>query len=535
MIAINLDDKALPKNWLVVRLAEFADIVMGQSPASESYNNKELGIPFYQGKSDFGDISPWVNKYCSSPHKVAREGATLLSVRAPVGPTNVASQQCCIGRGLAAIHPLGKVDPLFFLFLFRSIEPQISGQGTGSTFKAITKSYVEDLHFAFPPLNEQKRIVAKVEALFSKLDSGIAALKSAREQLKVYRQAVLKHAFDGKLTAQWRENNADKLETPEQLLARIQQERQERYQQQIDGWKTAVKRWEDGGKEGKKPVKPKKLKEKISDSMNEMDMPEGWGRVAASDLNIDVSDGPFGSNLRNTDYVDNGVRVIRLENIGEMRFVEEKYSFISHDKYKKLRKHTVVGGDVVFSSFVGGGIRVAVVPENISKAVNKADCFCVRFFGKTYSEKFFMFFLSSRAAFKQIESKIHGVGRQRVNTSQLKSFIVPVCSAEEQKEVVKSIEYQFSELDMLEHAIDEELLRTETLRQSILKKAFAGELVAQNPDDEPASELLARIKQEKAERQAADQAAKKAQKAANKKPAVTCSAKASRTSVARHA
>ncbi|MDP0971844.1 type I restriction endonuclease subunit S, partial [Klebsiella pneumoniae] len=79
-------------------------------------------------------------------------------------------------------------------------------------------------------LNEQKRIVAKIEELFSELDNGIAVLKTAREQLKVYRQAVLKHAFEGKLTAQWRAENQDKLESPEQLLTRIQQEREARYQ-----------------------------------------------------------------------------------------------------------------------------------------------------------------------------------------------------------------------------------------------------------------------------------------------------------------
>lgn len=83
------------------------------------------------------------------------------------------------------------------------------------------------------------------------MDNGIAALKTAREQLKVYRQAVLKHAFEGKLTAKWREANADKLGSPEQLLARIQQEREARYQQQLEEWKVAVNAWEVNGKEGK--------------------------------------------------------------------------------------------------------------------------------------------------------------------------------------------------------------------------------------------------------------------------------------------
>ena len=92
--------------------------------------------------------------------------------------------------------------------------------------------------------HEQRRIVAKIEELFSELDKGIESLKAARAKLNIYRQAVLKHAFEGKLTAQWREENKDKLETPEQLLARIKQEREARYEQQLQEWKAAVKEWE---------------------------------------------------------------------------------------------------------------------------------------------------------------------------------------------------------------------------------------------------------------------------------------------------
>ncbi|MCI5146722.1 MAG: hypothetical protein D3923_14655, partial [Candidatus Electrothrix sp. AR3] len=101
-----------------------------------------------------------------------------------------------------------------------------------------------------PPLNEQDRILTKIEELFSELEKGIESLKTAREQLKVYRQAILKQAFEGKLTEQWRQENADKLETADQLLARIQQEREAYYQQQLDAWKEAIQRWEGAGKEG---------------------------------------------------------------------------------------------------------------------------------------------------------------------------------------------------------------------------------------------------------------------------------------------
>ena len=247
-----------PHGWQRCVLPDFTCIVMGQSPASKTYNHSGAGLPFFQGKAEFGDLYPTINMYCSQPKKIAKQGATLLSVRAPVGPTNLAQHKCCIGRGLAALHPCGEIEPKFLLYLFRSIEPVISGKGTGSTFKSITKGFVEDLEFDLPPLLEQHRIVARIEELFSELDKGVESLKTARAQLKVYRQAVLKHAFEGRLTAQWRKENKDKLEKPEQLLARIRQERSVRYERQLQEWRIAVKEWEGKGKPGRKPLKPRK-------------------------------------------------------------------------------------------------------------------------------------------------------------------------------------------------------------------------------------------------------------------------------------
>lgn len=368
---------------------------------------------------------------------------------------------------------------------------------TGTTRLKLNQAALKSIPVVFAPLNEQTRIVAKIEELFSELDNGIAALKTARKQLKVYRQAVLKHAFEGKFTAKWREENADKLETPEQLLTRIQQERDARYQQQLEEWQAAVKMWEVSGKEGKKPAQPKKLKQSPLGLVERIITPKEWRYATLGDLNADVFDGPFGSNLKSSDYVDNGVRVIRLENIGEMQFIEDKYSFVSEEKYQQIQNHTVSSGNIIFSSFITEGIRVVILPPSIDKAINKADCFCIRTFGESYDTRFLAFYLSSRAAFKQIESEIHGIGRPRINTTQLKSFVVPVCGIEEQRQILAKIDLQVSELDATASNIKDQLLKAETLRQSILKKAFSGQLVPQDPNDEPASELLARIKAEK--------------------------------------
>ena len=166
----------LPAGWERCVLSDFTDIVMGQSPSSETYNSSGQGLPFFQGKSEFGPLYPQIRLYCSQPKKIAYPGATLLSVRAPVGPTNLAMQKCCIGRGLAAIHPRGGIAPKFLLYMFKSVESRIASKGTGSTFKAITKQAVKELEFDIPPPLEQRRILNKVDELLSHLDEGIESL-----------------------------------------------------------------------------------------------------------------------------------------------------------------------------------------------------------------------------------------------------------------------------------------------------------------------------------------------------------------------
>ena len=127
------------------------------------------------------------------------------------------------------------------------------------------------MNFVVPPLAEQHRIVAKIEELFSELDQGVASLKTAREQLKVYRQSLLKNAFEGKLTAAWRAAHRDQLETAAALQQRIARERQARYQQQLADWQTA-------GQTGPKPKPPKPLPPLTAEELAELpELPAGWG------------------------------------------------------------------------------------------------------------------------------------------------------------------------------------------------------------------------------------------------------------------
>jgi type I restriction enzyme S subunit len=147
----------IPKSWEVVRLGEVAKLTMGQSPASATYNLKGIGLPFLQGKAEFGELYPNPIKYCSKPLKLAQEGDILISVRAPVGDVNIAQSRYAIGRGLGSIRPIS-VEKWFLFYFLVFAKNRIEEEGTGSTFKAIRKSNLENFKIPLPPLEEQKQI-----------------------------------------------------------------------------------------------------------------------------------------------------------------------------------------------------------------------------------------------------------------------------------------------------------------------------------------------------------------------------------------
>ncbi len=409
------------------------------------------------------------------------------------------------------------IIPKYMMYVINSPQTRTSIEAlkTGSTRKRISRGNLARVKIPLAPRNEQHRIVAKIEELFPELDKGIESLKAARAKLNIYRQAVLKHAFEGKLTAQWREENKDNLETPEQLIARIKREREARYEQQLKEWNAAVKKWPEGGKQDKRPSKPKKVNELPALTESELvelpRLPDGWGWTRLGNLGVEVSDGPFGSNLKSSDYVGDGIRVIRLENIGVLEFHNEKVSHITLSKYKTISKHTVTAGDVIVSSFVGNQTRAVVLPEYIKRAVNKADCFCIRDYGENLINCYIAMFLVTRCAHRQLEAQVHGATRPRINTTQLKSCAVPLISRSEQEQIVSELEGNLSLIEELESDIETYFQRAATLRQSVLKKAFEGKLVPQDAHDEPASILLDQIRAER-EKAAANRHSKKTAK-----------------------
>jgi type I restriction enzyme S subunit len=152
-------EKKLPEGWEWKRLGDAAELIMGQSPPGDTYNEIDQGMPFLQGKSEFGDISPEHVKYTTKPLKIAPKGSVLMSVRAPVGDVNIAGIDYCIGRGLASLS-LYKGENAFLFYVLNYFKNKIEKEGTGSTFKAITKSKLQKFKIPLPPIETQRKIVA---------------------------------------------------------------------------------------------------------------------------------------------------------------------------------------------------------------------------------------------------------------------------------------------------------------------------------------------------------------------------------------
>jgi len=227
-------------------------------------------------------------------------------------------------------------------------------------------------------------------------------------------------------------------------------------------------------------------------------IPEATEDVAVEQVALHIFDGPFGSHLKSADYTDAGPRVIRLENIGHLKFNEDKRTFISEDKYTSLARHTLKADDVLFSSFVDEEVRVCLLPLLEGVAINKADCFCVRVDTSKCDPRFLAYRLACHSTYETFSAQVHGATRPRVNLGQLRAFRFTLPSISMQAEIVRRIDVAFAEIDRLvaEAAAARRLL--DRLDQAILAKAFRGELVPQDPNDEPAGVLLDRIRAERA-------------------------------------
>jgi type I restriction enzyme S subunit len=451
------------------------------SSSRKFYEVKKGYTPFQEGDVLFAKITP-----CMENGKMAV--VPVLNNHVGFGST-----EFHVLRSATGINP----KYIYFYVSSKAFRQEAEHNMTGAVGqKRVTAPYLANCEMPIPPTNEQLRIVAKIEALFSELDKGIESFKTVRDQLKIYRQALLKHAFSGKLTEQWQAENSNKLESAEILLQRIQAERQQRYQQQL-------KEWEANGKQGSKPKAPKTLPPLTAEELVELpELPEGWAWCKWENI-LDYDDGafkrgPFGSALKKEFFVKNGYKVYEQYCPINDDCSFERY-YVSDEKFKELESFAVRANDFLVScSGVTLG-RITQIPKDFKEGIINQALLRVRINSIIYDFTFFKTLFRSRFFQKRIFENSTGSAIPNVKgVNELKAIPVPICSLLEQQQIILELESRLSTLDQLDQTITTALQQAEALRQSILKKAFSGLLVPQDPNDEPASVLLERIQAEKA-------------------------------------
>jgi type I restriction enzyme S subunit len=508
----------LPNGWVWVQLISLCTAIGDVD--HKMPKAQEKGIPYVStkdflqnGQINFEDAKKVAEEdYQRLCRKIFPErGDILLSRYGTVGEVRLIQTDLSFqaSYSIAIIKPVLHQVNKFIAAALQSepVQAQIKKYVRGVAQPDLGLAHIRELALPFAPLAEQERILSKIEELFSELDAGVELLKKLKAKLKRYRQAVLKAAVEGKLTKDWREAHQGELEPASVLLERILKERREKWEaEQLAQMKAK-------GKTPKDDSWKLKYKEPVAPDTSDLpELPEGWVWATVEQLASfaanSITDGPFGSNLKTSHYTSTGPRVIRLQNIGDGVFIDE-HSHISQKHFDSLVKHHIKAGDIVIAVLGEQLPRACIIPSSVGLALVKADCIRFSPHPQLAFAQYLNYALNAKPTRTRTASIVHGVGRPRLNLGEVKSIVLPLPSISEQKEIIEDVERYLSIANQIEKVVDKNLKRAEKLRQSILKKAFEGKLVPQDPTDEPADKLLERIKAEKAKREAEAKAKKK--------------------------
>ena len=488
-------DYNLPKNWVKTSIEDVILYQKGKKPKKLEQTEFEDSLPYLDIKAfEKKKIRKYADKESSQiideldvviVWDGARSGWVSKGVYGALGST------------IARLRPFVFSQNYLYYFLDSQFS-YVNSNTKGTGIPHVDPQILWGIKMPLPPLNEQHHIVSKIEELFSELNNGESNLKLAQRQLRVYQQALLKHAFEGKLTEQWRKENNP--EPAEKLLERIKKERQQRYEQELREWRAAIKVWEKDGKKGRKPGKPTKpieVENLNSETLRgKPELPNSW---LYNHLIAVIEVPKYGTSKKCT-YDNGGTGVLRIPNLksGIIDETDLKYAYFTEgEKEPYLLKE-----DDILTIRSNGSVdlvgRCSIIRKINTDKLYAGYLIRLRPFSNLVDSRYLLNILESQDLRNQIELKAKSTsGVNNINSGELSSLIIPLCSKDEQIKIADELESQFSVIDNLEKTIESGLQKSEALRQSILKKAFEGKLVPQDPTDEPASELLKRIQAEK--------------------------------------
>jgi type I restriction enzyme S subunit len=435
------EEREIPKGWIFTNLGEVCKLKNGYAFKSIDYL-KESGIPIIR-ISDIGEGKVDLTGCVRILEDVEYDNYVVAKNEILVAMSGATTGKFGIYKGDEKVYQnqrVGKFEILYkevlnnsyLLYLLYSLKHQILKDAYGGAQPNISSGKIEELPFPLPPLPEQHRIVAKIEELFSSLDKGIESMKTAQEQLKVYRQAVLKWAFEGKLTNQ---------------------------------------------------------------DVKEGELPEGWKWTNFDDVSFKIGD----VDHKMPKQIENGKYpyLSTKDFTDDLKLSFKNAKYISEEDFVSLsRKIQPKRGDIIFPRY--GTIGKNILVETDVDFLVSYSCAVIKPKPEKVISKYLYYCSLSKLIKDEIKKYTVETTQANVGIASIKRFVLPLPpTLSEQQLIVAEIESRLSVCDKIEESISASLQQAEALRQSILKKAFEGKLVEQDPNDEPASVLLERIRAER--------------------------------------
>ena len=480
-----------PHGWVWTRVSEVYDIVGGGTPSTTIPEYWEGDIPWITSADLLGlkDIRP---RRHITRQAVNRSATNLVPTRSLIVVTRVglgkigltATPLCFSQDSQALVSKQTTLYPEYSLYYLSQAVQVFKYKHRGTTIDGVTKKQLAELPVAVPPLAEQQRIVAKIEELLTRLDAGVEALTKIKTQLKRYRQAILKHAFEGKLTAEWRQANEHQLEPASVLLESISQELHT--------------------SKGTKLVP--------LDTSDLPGLPGSWTWTNVSRIAHLVRGVSYPKEESSKEPRHGYIPILRANNIDR----ELNLRQLVYVPRKRVSDEQLVKSlDILIAMSSGSRDLVGKACQASRDLEAGFGAFCgiirvVPDMDRTYVG----FFFQSPSYRNQVSRLSSGVNINNLRRDHIESMPIPLPPLSEQRHIVEEIERRFSVADNIERTVDQGLKQADRLRQSILKRAFEGKLVPQDPNDEPAAKLLERIRAEKAEQQAGTKSIKAARKKA---------------------
>lgn len=493
----------LPIGWQTSCLEDLTQSIGGGTPSKADPRYWECGsIPWVSPKDMkthvLGDSEDHVTEAALDRLSVVPSGSVLVVVRSgilsrtlPVALTKV---PVTVNQDMRAFLPEIEGSAAYLSWQLRAKEREIldACSKDGTTVASIEGAALARFPLLVAPRAEQRRIVAKLEELLSDLDAGVAELKAAQKKLQQYRQSLLKAAVEGTLTSAWREAqraNGAAIETGEQLLARILRERRARWEEK------QLAKFKEQGKPAPRDWQKKYPEPVAPDTTDMPELPEGWVWASMDQLSEFVTSGSRGwANY----YSKRGATFIRSQNINQDWLDLSNAVFVNPPMGSEGARTRVKLNDLLLTITGANVGRAAHVESELGEAYVSQHVALIRLIEPHLAKFLHLLLIADAGGRGALNEEAYGAGKPGLNLEQIACVAVPLPGLLEVSTLVDDIAVLLDTTSATELGIAEALKQSAAQRQNILRAAFSGQLVPQDPNDEPASVLLERIRSERA-------------------------------------